>query len=219
MKDVSEKQGRTVLFVSHNLQSIASLSSKLISLSNGYISSYNNPYEGIHHYFKNEVNTFNLGDEKIYLQTNDESPIKVLNYFLVENGYDLKSSYTNQDDLNVIVEFEIHQINPDFILGIAIYNLEGVNIIWSIHSENNVPIELKIGKQKICIKIPLKYLNVGGYQIELIAGIHNKSWIFQPRVNSPVLHFSIHDSQKRKNMFANNRPSILEAEVQYFLKK
>jgi lipopolysaccharide transport system ATP-binding protein len=219
MKDVSEKQGRTVLFVSHNLQSIASLSSKLISLSNGYISSYNNPYEGIHHYFKNEVNTFNLGGEKIYLQTNDESPIKVLNYFLVENGYDLKSSYMNQDDLNVIIEFEIHQINPDFILGIAIYNLEGVNIIWSIHSENNVPIELKIGKQKICIKIPLKYLNVGGYQIELIAGIHNKSWIFQPRVNSPVLHFSIHDSQKRKNMFANNRPSILEAEVQYFLKK
>jgi ABC-type polysaccharide/polyol phosphate transport system ATPase subunit len=169
MKDVSEKQGRTVLFVSHNLQSIASLSSKLISLSNGYISSYNNPYEGIHHYFKNEVNTFNSGDEKIYLQTNDESPIKILNYFLVENGYDLKSSYMNQDDLNVIVEFEIHQINPDFILGIAIYNLEGVNIIWSIHSENNVPIELKIGKQKLCIKIPLKHLNVGGYQIELIA--------------------------------------------------
>ena len=217
MKDVSEKQGRTVLFVSHNLQSIASLSTTLISLTNGHISRFNNPHEGIHHYFKNEVNAFSLEGELINLQAKDNSPIKVLNFFLVENEHDLKSSYKNVDYLNVTVEFEINHLDPNFIFGIAIYNLEGINLIWSIHSENSVPIELKIGKQKICIKIPLQHLNVGGYQIELLAGIHNKSWVYQPRVNSPVLHFSVYNPQKRNNIFANNRPSILETQVEYFL--
>ncbi|MFZ9589426.1 MAG: ABC transporter ATP-binding protein, partial [Chitinophagaceae bacterium] len=47
MKDVSEKQGRTVLFVSHNMQAIANLSTMLITMHNGSIKNFANPLEGI----------------------------------------------------------------------------------------------------------------------------------------------------------------------------
>ena len=50
MKDVSEKQGRTVLFVSHNIQSITSLSSKLLCLNKGRSSHYENPHQGFEDY-------------------------------------------------------------------------------------------------------------------------------------------------------------------------
>ena len=217
MKDVSEKQGRTVLFVSHNMQAIANLSSKLISIHNGFLSCYNDPLEGIGNYFNSQNDKIDEvnGGRKFNLDTN--SYITILDFFLTNDIDEPKNTFLNVEDLNVVIEFEIHQIDPFFVLGVSLYNSDGVNLIWSIHLEKDVPIKMQTGKQKIGIKVPLSNLAAGRYQIEIIAGIHNQLWVYQPRVNSPVLYFSITNQISKINTSIASGPGILASDVEYRL--
>lgn len=65
MKDVSTSEGRTVLFVSHNMASVRQLCNKGILLENGRISFGGNIEETISKYFNvNEEYTSNLNDYK-----------------------------------------------------------------------------------------------------------------------------------------------------------
>lgn len=53
MKDVSEKDGRTVLFVSHNMQSIGALTNKCILMANGFIDKIGDTSDIIQQYYRN----------------------------------------------------------------------------------------------------------------------------------------------------------------------
>ncbi|MBD0726553.1 ABC transporter ATP-binding protein [Flavobacterium sp. L1I52] len=62
MQDISRGEGRTVLFVSHDMNAISVLTNKVILLKNGYIYYEGNTDEGIKKYFNegtNELNYFN----------------------------------------------------------------------------------------------------------------------------------------------------------------
>jgi len=60
MQDVSAQNGRTVLFVSHNMAAVKSLCDKVIILEDGKITFHGDTDEGILKYLKGESNVFNL---------------------------------------------------------------------------------------------------------------------------------------------------------------
>ncbi|MFM1794715.1 MAG: hypothetical protein RL642_1100, partial [Bacteroidota bacterium] len=84
MKDVSEKQGRTVLFVSHNMQAIANLSTKLISLTNGLLSSFSSPFEGIDQYFNHQIDTSSKVGETKKLDLDKNPYLNIYDFFLTD---------------------------------------------------------------------------------------------------------------------------------------
>jgi len=55
MKDVSTKDGRTVLFVSHNMQSIGALTNRCLLMANGFIESNGPTSNIIQQYYKNNI--------------------------------------------------------------------------------------------------------------------------------------------------------------------
>src|SRR5690606_8688486 len=55
MQDISKGEGRTVLFVSHNMDAIATLTTRLIVLKNGKISFEGSPDMGIKEYLKTDI--------------------------------------------------------------------------------------------------------------------------------------------------------------------
>lgn len=72
MKDVSEKQGRSVLFVSHNMQSIVELSTNILFLENGHIVNLGIPQEILNLYFEkfsSPVNLFQNSNKKIFIHS------------------------------------------------------------------------------------------------------------------------------------------------------
>jgi len=60
MKDVSEREGRTVLFVSHNMAAVKSLCTKSLYISNGIISFHGDTEDGVSNYLKVAKNQNNL---------------------------------------------------------------------------------------------------------------------------------------------------------------
>ncbi|MEN9336618.1 MAG: hypothetical protein RLZZ500_1605 [Bacteroidota bacterium] len=64
MGDVSKEEGRTVLFVSHNMSAVQNLCNKGIVLSNGTTSFVGNVEESIQHYLKRNSDAVNLLENK-----------------------------------------------------------------------------------------------------------------------------------------------------------
>lgn len=107
MKDISRGEGRTVLFVSHDMGAIQSLCTRLIVLKNGYVDFSGDIPEGINHYLKisaignnmnysNESSTF--GIEKVTFLDQDKNEV---NSVIVGQKLIIKVDYKNPDNRNL----------------------------------------------------------------------------------------------------------------------
>ncbi len=92
MQDLSIGQGRTVLFVSHNMASIQSLCTKTIVLENGTVVYEGNTNDGIDHYLKlNSSN--NIGLIKDIKERKGKGDIKIV---------DIKILDKDENEINII---------------------------------------------------------------------------------------------------------------------
>jgi lipopolysaccharide transport system ATP-binding protein len=216
MKDVSESQGRTVLFVSHNMQSVASLSSRLLIMNNGLVRQFSNPSEGIDFYNHEntgfDINRFS-GTAVKGLADND---YLVLNeYYLCDETGNRKSGFSNNETIVVNLGFDVKNTDPLLTVGIGLYTADGVNLFWSIHLEEDNPVCLQEGHHNIKIFVQGIQLNEGNYKIELIVALHNKQWIYRPEFNAPYLIFSIFSKPGLRNIWSSKRQGSLVPCVKY----
>lgn len=153
MKDVSEKQGRTVLFVSHNMQAIAELSNSILTFEQGQIMYFGFPQQGLQDYFANSRKNEFLkptSNKKIYLTACHVHSLQGenRNLFVVEENI-LISFY---------FEFNIRRTDHPYSL-FVIFLDEFSNPIFS--SESSV-----INFEKCTLRIFPKTLVRGRYKIK-----------------------------------------------------
>ncbi len=215
MNDVSKGEGRTVLFVSHNMGAVQQLCSECIYLKNGFISltgptklvigkyllsDNNQSSQWIRHdnYFDNEYFTI----EKI--ATVDES--------LSE-----KAVFTNNKKIGVRIEGYVKKLNSSVVIGIAIYNQDGHLLFWSTNTDKNTSewTSLKEKYNKLVMWIPQHFLNEGSYRIECIVAIHFREWIIEPEKNSPIIYFNIEGGLSESPNWLTSRPGLLAPIINY----
>ena len=215
MKDVSQQQGRTVLFVSHVMPSVANLSTRLLCMHQGTVHHFANPIEGIEWY--NESNA--VFDKKSFIAGSFKSTqnpyIELHDFYLTDTAGNRKTAFTTDESIVVVLHCEIYQIDPLFTVGIGVYTVEGTQLFWSIHLEESNPVSLGKGCQSIKVTLPSSYFNQGKFRVELIAAIHNKEWIFRPLFNAPFLSFSVYSLSNLNNVWMEKRPGILMPVIQY----
>ena len=156
MNDVS-KEGRTVLFVSHNMGAIRSLCNQCIHISNGEITDYGESERVISSYLNDEENkgiTNNLWEF-------DDAPgnefIKVKSAFIKYDDENL----TVNSEFKIIVEF--WNLKGSFPINISsvVYDLEG-NIIFNLITENK---PISKGLYRVEFAIPANFMNTGRYTV------------------------------------------------------
>jgi len=81
MGSISKGQGRTVLFVSHNMQSIQSLCSKALLLNKGTMQGFGNVQEMINNYMQNQENNISLIDRT---DRKGDGKVKVINIHFID---------------------------------------------------------------------------------------------------------------------------------------
>ncbi|MEQ6122361.1 ABC transporter ATP-binding protein [Reichenbachiella sp. MALMAid0571] len=167
MQDVSKGEGRTVLFVSHNMASIKSLCLKGILLENGALKFYGLTDEILKLYMGGNNDSFNYRD---------------LNY--INKGFlikDLGIRNTNRDfndkivrDEVILIEFNYVNESPDenIYWNLKIKDEEGRYLITttSKHRKNYT----MSGKGKALMKIPADFFNEGEFSIDLMVLSHSK---------------------------------------------
>jgi len=206
------KGGRTVLFVSHNMNAIEQLCDSCILIEKGCIKEYSKDVRSI-------ISRYLFGDnsnETGNVWVNDRKDLenewfKPLKCSLTDfKGNILSMPISNNSEFYFCIEGEIKKTNPAFQIGYALYNEEGSLLYWTCHTDvsENEQVTLEEGKNVLISKIPSRFLNEGVYRIELIAAIYYREWICQPGVNSPAITLIIAGGLSDSSFWLEKRPGI-----------
>jgi len=173
MKDVSEKDGRTVLFVSHNMGAVSQLCNKAIVLKEGMLTNAGETEAMIKSYL--QITTDALGS------TYDDSPprvdqkLKIRGVKVTDSEYNVMSEVNNEQRAFIQITIEVLEESNGYDLGMEIIHMQYGNIFSTTLKDTNLEkyfndIILK-GTHTYKLELPLAYLRGGDYFITLAASI------------------------------------------------
>jgi lipopolysaccharide transport system ATP-binding protein len=204
MQDVSREEGRTVLFVSHNMTAIENLCTKICFLKNGEINFLGDVKEGIRTYLNDTESNKPLLKQ---LNNNDvDVDFELINFIVTQDEND-KNFVTNKE-----ITININYKTKRNIIGLrvgfdVIDNLNGAIIFRSFHDDQNTEnTETIIGEYSATSIIPANLLKGGTYNISLCIGIHNVRWIIFESIVKTINIYNIGGINKN---YADNRPGSI----------
>lgn len=211
MESVS-KQGRTVLFVSHNMDAVERVCQRVIVLKNGNLFSDSTDT-------KKTINEFLHGSEKNLSsewtritkskkgEYIDIVKVRITN----ENNDTITGPVPKGSIIKLEINFDVNQTDPSLNLGFALVNNSGTTLYWSCHTdlpENEWPLILK-GTNKVSTLIPSELLNEGHYKIEIMASLHNRKWLIEPGKDSCSVSFTISGAMSNSPFWYSARPGVI----------
>jgi lipopolysaccharide transport system ATP-binding protein len=211
MKDVSGKDGRTVLFVSHNMTSIETLCSTAILMSKGGIEKMGKTSEVINSYL---IKTLSNSLKREW--SNGESPgsefVKMKKAEIIPELLNESDIITVNTSLLFCFVFEVLKDDLNLSIAIEIHSLNGEHIFTSAF-----PIAQNFNKGlfETSCHIPGPYLNIGGYTTHVQIVKDNLELIHR---ENDVLVFEINDTV-RSSGYTGKWPGILRPSLKWEIVK
>ena len=184
MGDVAEREGRTVLFVSHNMSAVSQLCQKAIFLEKGKLVNIGNAEKVIRIYGQdNEVQVTNfwkgdIGDENIRVY---QAWVKTLD----NNNY-----WHTATDIEIGIEIEILKKIEGLVLGFNLISAYDAELAYILHDDAEESKDLTVEKSRRIERfiIPNNTLAIGFYKVQFDVGIHNVKRIIKDEI---MLKFSL----------------------------
>lgn len=192
------REGRTVLFVSHNTSAVRQLCTKGILLNKGHVEVSGNIGDIIDRYM---IETMNEGvDEMTPISKSWEAGSKLRNdifepqkaYISDEKGVRVTGKISNDKDYWVAVEGKLKVTDDTFNIGYAIWDADSKNLIYQTVSTDGGPgnsPEFSKGNVTALGKLPKYLLNGGNYKVIVFASLYGKGWIYD--MDSTPVRFEI----------------------------
>jgi len=189
MKEVSQNEGRTVLFVSHNMQAITNLCSRVVLLNKGTVAEDSNPIDVVRNYLMSESNKEGAiyWDEQTAI---GDSTIKLIAIKILDQDNNIRSHFFSKSKIKVQLDLIINKLDRAMIIGFEITNENGLIIMRTYHNDSqpdNWP-KLKTGYNSIICELPSDFFNAGTYYISPKVNIHLKKWVIN---SDPLLSFDV----------------------------
>ena len=206
MGDVSKGEGRTVLFVSHNMTAVKELCSKGILLNQGLLNYQGDIANTIFEYQKSSQIQSSylhsgsldsaLGNENIRIL---EFSVKPLNdgFLDIDSGMKVKLRFYNfQENINLDTTFELRTYEESVVFHTGVL----------ISTQNNS----KKGEYTVEFEIPKNLLNAGNYYFKLIFGMDQKVALF---IANEIVGFEVENVKIGSNI--TTLPGIIRPNFDY----
>jgi lipopolysaccharide transport system ATP-binding protein len=174
MSEVTHGEGRTVLFVSHNMAAIKNLCDKTIVLQNGLVQFHGGVADGIKKYLNSTAHV--QENYKIDGLLNNDS----VDELIVWKTMEITQSETKTSEIHSDERFEVkisYQLKNDvvgFRLFLSLENNEEICLLKSFFDEaNNWGSSMQAGVYESIVSIPADLLLEGRYVIKIFGTIHN----------------------------------------------
>ena len=155
MGNVSKEDGRTVLFVSHNMAAVKELCNSAIFLVNGQVDKSGNVNEIVDYYLKSQHKSFSKKTFKPDFSYFEDV------FFTNLNGDRINSS---KIDDKVFINFQLKIVQENVNFGFTLYSQDNVPIISSIILDSFD--RLPVGNHLFKIEIASLLLKSGEYTVE-----------------------------------------------------
>lgn len=158
MGDVSKGEGRTVLFVSHNMDAVASLTNKSIYLKDGILKMYSDTESVIQNYLESDLN-----EKGIYSKTPNLNTPSITKVEVITSEKD--GTHMNGKDLTIEIEVNMPEIIEGMALSLQICNTKETPVIYTYTFDTDQPILREIGSNKLRCTLPKCKLYANSYYL------------------------------------------------------
>jgi lipopolysaccharide transport system ATP-binding protein len=166
MGDVTRGEGRTILFVSHNMAAIQTLCNYGILLENGKSKFSGQISEVISHY-----STANSLSEKIVPNTKNIAYLTGINFFS-NDKFGIICGADVRFEFNIFAKEKLENI----VIGLGINDNMGTRIVTPFSMHFDEKFTLSTGENTIACSIPNFPLKLGIYQVEIYIGDGEKTF-------------------------------------------
>jgi lipopolysaccharide transport system ATP-binding protein len=158
-------QGRTVLFVSHNMGAVARLCHSGIVLERGKVEYMGSIDGAITRYTESSASA----DSDVRFEVQAEKKIQVLRMALLNATGVPSCELDRQQAFSVLVDFEVREAISGAHLGVMIDTMDGTPVSHSLDTDTNMgaPIHRPCGRYQSIVQFPGGLLNAGMYQIRV----------------------------------------------------
>ncbi len=202
MQDVSKGEGRTVLFVSHNMASVKSLCNVGYRLQNGVIADAGDIDTVVSRYLRGDNQ---IANHKVW----NEPDIKKNGFELLEFGVrkkgtsDYSDSISMIDDAEIVIRYRLTKSFKQFHLTLHYKNEQGQRIFSSSGCDRCIALQHDEGEYLQTSIIPGNFLNWGNYSLDLFV-VEDRKNVFL--VEADVVSFTISNKIVEIGAFMGKEP-------------
>jgi lipopolysaccharide transport system ATP-binding protein len=197
MKEVSAGEGRTVLFVSHNMRAIDTLCNSALLLEKGLVKTCSHDVKAI---IKCYENPFPEASRETSPQFLSRAGFCFYVPVLVDQAGKPNDGSFSQNPCSVLIKAKRVSSDKNLSIGFSIAKQDvDVPVLQSFnvdHGSSGSSFGYEAKEVTYEAPLDLKDLADGIYSLEIIAGIHNQGWIIQPGEMALKTSFSLRHSRE-----------------------
>ena len=206
MGDVSKGEGRTVLFVSHNMAAVKTLCNNGILLQNGLVSYVGDVDSCVSNYLDNSKDgsynsrILDLGNEVIQLHKIQVQNVNTLRPEIIDEN----------KEIELITEFILNTPNPDkYHITFHLINEMGEGL-FSFSNGDQVP--LKSGLNSLKCKFPKNFFQSATFSLNFFCIEGNSKAVF---VENDIFNFKVQDGQRALGIYMGREPGYIKPKFQW----
>jgi len=163
MGDVA-REGRTVLFVSHNMAAVNRLCGRGIWLQNGKVQGVGATIEIVGSYLAEGTNS----TAQVFFERRSNAIVQYRSVSVIDRKGNISQSIPDDQGFTIEMEIEAYETISDIYFGMILQNLEGINVLFadSRDAEYSFPRALRSGRSRICLRFPAIF-SPGRYSVTL----------------------------------------------------
>jgi lipopolysaccharide transport system ATP-binding protein len=178
MRDVASDEGRTILFVSHNMSALGQLCQQGILLAGGSVRSIGPVKDVIQTYLKSGLDR-NAAQARF--PTDPSKRCQFVSAEVLHHDGGLGSDFSCDEPVTICLQFEVREPIPDLLLTLYLQNLDGTQVLYSDirDTDPSASDRLGVGLHTFEITIPPRLLAPTTYFLSIGSAIRFTGFIEQ----------------------------------------
>jgi lipopolysaccharide transport system ATP-binding protein len=205
MNDVAKGEGRTVLFVSHNMAAVKSLCNKGVLLENGRIKTIGSVDDAITRYFKSDNHLANFIN---YKETHQNEWFKLNEIQIYSKSDDSKVDLDEYDELILKTNIDVLKENEHIKYTYVIKSSFSEPLFTFTHKD----IILEKGNNIILCHLPKGFLNIGEYFIDLYIIYKSKDTLYN---SNDIFSFKIVEGNRPIGSWMGREPGFIKPNFEW----
>ncbi|MGL2966852.1 ABC transporter ATP-binding protein [Flavobacterium sp. XGLA_31] len=202
MGDISKGQGRTVLFVSHNMAAVKSLCSRGIFLENGLVKKDDSVERVVAAYLSGDSEAQN---QKTFSSNYDKKEFTL--HQISINPVDNEEEYILDEfqEIEINTTITVKEIDQSLHFTYVLNNEYGEALFTFSHTAAGI--QLQLGMNKIKCSLPKGFLNIGSYFLSFYVIQNAKKTIF---VEKDIMTFNIQEGERPIGSWMGKEPGFIK---------
>lgn len=215
MEDVSKNQGRTVLFVSHQMDAVTRLCTRVVLLKDGKLLYVGNPSTAVKKYLGTEENE---SGARVVLELDSEKKETAIRKVEIKSNSKLLENYADvRDEIQVEITFEVFLDRLIVSPGINVHNEEGDHLFTSHHVDYMLnPAALSSGLYQSSVTIPAHFFAEGIIYFSVALMNYDPFIVYQHE--EKIISLSIIDSvdgSSARGIYAGYFPGLIRPKLHW----